>query len=241
MEESDDDESRRDDMSENKSEGGHGAEEDRSSAVQRDEFSIIEVRVVRVVRRWLATGGRGKCVVYVPTRDGADRLGRELRCRTYHSKVGDQEEKKEILEAWIGGGLGEGGLVVATNALGLGVDVPDVRMVVHTGMPEKIRDFVQESGKAGRDGQPSESVVVHEGGKDLTGASKRCDAATEAFLATSGCRRRVLDKAMDGVDREGGCRVGEEACDHCIMVDDAFAAESEVAEARAVSEFNVAI
>lgn len=46
---------------------------------------------------------------------------------------------------------------------------------------------------------------------------------------------------MDGVDREGGCCVGEEVCDYCIMVDDVFVVELEVVEVRVVFEFNVVI
>lgn len=52
-----------------------------------------------------------------------------------------------------------GALVVATNALGLGIDVPDVRLVIHADMPRQLPRFVQESGRAGRDRTPSRSVV----------------------------------------------------------------------------------
>ncbi len=51
-------------------------------------------------------------------------------------------------------------MIVATSALGAGVDIPDVRLVVHIGLPRSLRDFVQESGRAGRDGQASRSVIV---------------------------------------------------------------------------------
>ncbi len=42
-------------------------------------------------------------------------------------------------------------VIVATNALGLGIDIPDVRLVVHAGLPRRLRDYAQESGRGGRD------------------------------------------------------------------------------------------
>ena len=49
---------------------------------------------------------------------------------------------------------------MATSALGAGIDIPDVRLVVYVRLPQSLRDFVQESGRAGRDSQVSRSVVV---------------------------------------------------------------------------------
>lgn len=56
------------------------------------------------------------------------------------------------MDEWMAGNRYEGGLIVAINALGMGMDVLDVRLVVHAGMPRQLRNFVQESGRAGRDG-----------------------------------------------------------------------------------------
>ncbi len=61
-----------------------------------------------------------------------------------------------------GGGLGEGRVIVATNALGLGIDVPDIRVVVHIGFIRnlKLKNYSQESGRAGRDGGRSEAIII---------------------------------------------------------------------------------
>jgi superfamily II DNA helicase RecQ len=49
---------------------------------------------------------------------------------------------------------------VATNALGLGIDVPHIRVVIHIGVRSRITDFVQESSRAGRDREKSEAIIL---------------------------------------------------------------------------------
>ncbi|KAK4116042.1 hypothetical protein N656DRAFT_679298, partial [Canariomyces notabilis] len=55
---------------------------------------------------------------------------------------------------------GTGQVFTATNALGLGVDAPRIRAVVQVGLVRQLRDYAQESGRAGRDGQASEAIMV---------------------------------------------------------------------------------
>ncbi|OBT94379.1 hypothetical protein VE01_07737 [Pseudogymnoascus verrucosus] len=51
-------------------------------------------------------------------------------------------------------------VIVATNALGLGIDVPDIRVVIHVEVVWRLKDYGQESGQAGRDGQSSEAIII---------------------------------------------------------------------------------
>lgn len=52
-------------------------------------------------------------------------------------------------------------IVVATIVFGMGIDCPDVHQVIHWGVPEDIETYVQETGRAGRDGLPSCALMFH--------------------------------------------------------------------------------
>ncbi|KAH7169547.1 RecQ helicase [Fusarium sp. MPI-SDFR-AT-0072] len=203
---------------------------------------------VKIVHKWLDKNNHGRVIVYANTIDRVERLGRLLECSVYHSKVDTTLGKRQRLRSWIE----QGHLIVATNALGLGVDVPDVRLVMHAGMPSRLRDYVQESGRAGRDGGQSEAVVVicqpeGEAGGQLSSSSVKegggrkaavsssksnwpsREAAVERFISGKWCRRVVLDQVMDGQYDRAGCRSESEAeCDVCVRQRDRAELEDDI-------------
>lgn len=69
----------------------------------------------------------------------------------------DKRQKSENLAYWA---YRNGRLIVATNALGLGINVPDILAVVHAERPASLIKYGQESGRAGRRGQISEAVII---------------------------------------------------------------------------------
>ena len=81
----------------------------------------------------------GQIVVYCRTVKQTQGLAKVLGCSAFHRTVGNEEEKREILRRLT---QGEEQVFTATNALGLGIDAPTIRVVIHVGVREKMRDYV---------------------------------------------------------------------------------------------------
>ncbi len=101
-------------------------------------------------------------IVYVRSREGCEEVAEFLRrrcqiaARHYHAGLG-RDEREEAQDAFI---TGRARVVVATVAFGMGIDKADVRFIVHYQLPGSLEAYVQESGRAGRDGRPSRCVLL---------------------------------------------------------------------------------
>jgi RecQ family ATP-dependent DNA helicase len=174
-----------------------------------------------------------KIIIYSSSVTTTQKVSRALDCHAYYRDVGDAAVKDEIRQAWESA---DGRVVVATNAFGLGIDRPDVRVVVHIGQIHQMRNYGQESGRAGRDGKPSEAIIMVPAGKQealqkqyerarppkkiygtLTKKEKEWveSQKVERFISGARCRRIYLDQEMDGRLDRTGCEDGEERCDVC--------------------------
>ncbi len=108
--------------------------------------------------------GLGAAVVFAATRkrvqDFATRLASPPHgwsCAAFHAGL-SAEEKKTILDDFLAGRLQ---VVVATNAFGMGIDKPNIRLVVHVDTPGSLESYIQEAGRAGRDQYPAECVLLY--------------------------------------------------------------------------------
>ncbi len=172
-------------------------------------------------------------IVYCGSRAKTERIAASLQSKgteaiVFHAGIAPDIKRAALMRFR----SGEAVVVVATIAFGMGIDRPDVRFVAHLDMPDSPEAYYQQIGRAGRDGDPADTLLLY-GGEDIARArhwlaqsaapeaqkrvSRQRLEAMIALTETASCRTRAL-LACFGEELEGPCG----HCDNCITPSSTF-------------------
>ncbi len=166
-------------------------------------------------------------IIYCASRKRTDDFAESLRKRgvaaaAYHAGL-TAEERNANQSAFVRDDIL---VMVATIAFGMGIDKPDVRFVIHADLPKSVENYYQEIGRAGRDGLPSDCLLLYSSG-DMISASRLFDdlpddqrrearkrlEAMRDYAESEQCRRHIILRHFGEPSVSETCR----ACDNCLI------------------------
>jgi ATP-dependent DNA helicase RecQ len=160
----------------------------------------------------------GPAIVYARSRESCEKLARLLRghgVRAVHYHAGmEPAERTSAQDAFLAGTTR---VVVATTAFGMGIDKPDIRLVLLYNLPGSLEDYVQMVGRAGRDGRPSDCVLFA-GRRDALALRRFAERDVPDADALRGLYRSLRGHALDDVATATADELGEEEHDPRVLI-----------------------
>ena len=120
---------------------------------------------------------------------GAEHASRNRLFAQFHAEY-PQHEKDRILDEIIQG-VCKTRVLFVTVAFGIGVDIPDIRKVIHIGVPKTMEEYFQETGRAGRDGKEAVATLYYNG-RDIAKGKNPVDEVMRELATTNKCKREII-------------------------------------------------
>ena len=156
-------------------------------SVHHANTGALKLEVLRLLRKKFP----GPCIIYCSTRKATEEIASKLGALAYHAGL-SENTRSSVQDQFLSG---QAEVICATVAFGMGIDKPDVRLVVHYQMPGTLEAYYQEAGRAGRDLQPAHAALLY----------SASDMMTRKYLIEQNYpQEKIIKAVLEGIKKNPG-------------------------------------
>lgn len=141
---------------------------------------------------------------------GAQKISRNRLFTQFHAQYPEHERQRIVDE--LVQGMSKLRIIFATVAFGIGLDIKNIRQVIHIGVPYSMEEYFQEAGRAGRDGLPAKSHIYYNS-YDVSKGKKHLSQVMRDYVQKSQCKREMILRYF-GFNVPPRSGAGHECCDY---------------------------